>query len=548
MKASVNYREKESVSVVIHDARKSVESGQLDFMKNGFTLVRQKGCSVLSKKWEPSAAVAQSLSEQAKKTLKEEKMAGTQTDQYALSKHGVHYYTEIEQLIKDTIGADKVIAFASQRRSVAEATRKGKANAFAGTKVNGYASVVHTDFASSKAVEKIFQTNGVPSCVKLRTVLVNAWRSTDEDSPIRNNALALCDSTSVRVPDDLIPCSVPLDGHDFAEQYRLAPSDKHRWYYFPDMKFNEVLLFKQYDTEIDKTRFCFHTSFQNPNAPSQPARQSIEVRAMAFFLELTEEAASWTPEARAKVKQAAISTLHLTGKTKTSMTDEFTQLKMHLERGAAKKLIKKADVPSIIDKAALDGVDLNDIEATLKHICKEGKIKYNSSDWGFLKSEQKDGTESKKECTDGDTVVPKDIAEAKLKAALVVINKIDKSFTNIKCMLNNAPKSMTLTLDAIYILIKGKKPDKSGKASVALEQKTLFLVVSGPRFFKKQIDEFDKDKVTTKTLKLLQPILDDPNFKPENVKKAMACLHGPCLWVRAVHEYCTAKNLEKSFA
>ena len=72
-----------------------------------------------------------------------------------------------------------------------------------------------------------------------------------------------------------------------AEQYRLNPAtaDEHRWFYFPQMRKDEVLFFKQYDSDPKaRSRFCFHTAFDDPTVPRDaPLRQSIEVRALALF-------------------------------------------------------------------------------------------------------------------------------------------------------------------------------------------------------------------------------------------------------------------------
>ena len=56
-------------------------------------------------------------------------------------------------------------------------------------------------------------------------------------------------------------------------------------YYYSGMKKNEVILFKQWDSDTTlKGRLTFHTAFSDPNAPADaPTRQSIEVRAIAFF-------------------------------------------------------------------------------------------------------------------------------------------------------------------------------------------------------------------------------------------------------------------------
>ena len=56
-------------------------------------------------------------------------------------------------------------------------------------------------------------------------------------------------------------------------------------YYYSAMKKNEVILFKQWDSDPTlRGRITFHTAFSDPNAPADaPTRQSIEVRAIAFF-------------------------------------------------------------------------------------------------------------------------------------------------------------------------------------------------------------------------------------------------------------------------
>merc|ERR1711936_1486255 len=44
-------------------------------------------------------------------------------------------------------------------------------------------------------------------------------------------------------------------------------------------------MFKQFDSDPNLSgRMCFHTAFQDPNAPEDaPVRESIEIRAYAFF-------------------------------------------------------------------------------------------------------------------------------------------------------------------------------------------------------------------------------------------------------------------------
>ena len=51
------------------------------------------------------------------------------------------------------------------------------------------------------------------------------------------------------------------------------------------MQRNEALVFKTYESEKDgRARFTAHASFDDPTGPPDaPARESIEVRALAFF-------------------------------------------------------------------------------------------------------------------------------------------------------------------------------------------------------------------------------------------------------------------------
>jgi len=73
--------------------------------------------------------------------------------------------------------------------------------------------------------------------------------------------------------------------HRVGQTYRLKYNPDHRWIYFPEMRPNEAIVFKVYDSEKDgRARFTAHTSFEDPATPADaPPRQSIEMRAFAFF-------------------------------------------------------------------------------------------------------------------------------------------------------------------------------------------------------------------------------------------------------------------------
>jgi hypothetical protein len=62
-------------------------------------------------------------------------------------------------------------------------------------------------------------------------------------------------------------------------------SPKHRWFYFPDMATNEVLLIKGFDSMEDgRARFTAHAAFEDRTTPSfAQARESIEARTLVFY-------------------------------------------------------------------------------------------------------------------------------------------------------------------------------------------------------------------------------------------------------------------------
>lgn len=121
-------------------------------------------------------------------------------------------------------------------------------------------------------------------------VMLDFWRTTGMAGPLKHMPLALCDPTSVEPPDII---STALEGiapsgaatHHVGLRYNPA----HRWFYYPDMTADEVLVFKLFQLMRDEHpqpyRACFHTAVDDPAAPAnaQP-RQSCEHRVSVLFL------------------------------------------------------------------------------------------------------------------------------------------------------------------------------------------------------------------------------------------------------------------------
>ena len=192
------------------------------------------------------------------------------------------YYPEIERLIQQVTGAARVVCIHHQ-------TRNGKRGYGGQVSETQYATDVHTDTSPASAETTFFETLQEAKLgseyEKGRFLYINAWRSIDDVHPIQDNHLAVCDETSLIKPDDYILYDYYGPDDYAGAHYYLSSrnADRHRWYYFPEMVKNEVLLFKQFDSDPTLAgRMCFHSAITTNSTTTIP-RQSIEVRCVAFF-------------------------------------------------------------------------------------------------------------------------------------------------------------------------------------------------------------------------------------------------------------------------
>jgi len=100
---------------------------------------------------------------------------------------------------------------------------------------------------------------------------------------LRDAPLALCDAQSV-APGDLVAADLIYRDRT-GENYLMTYRPSHRWFYVPEMRADEVLLLKCYDSAEDgRTRFVPHTAFTDPTAPADILpRESIELRTFVFY-------------------------------------------------------------------------------------------------------------------------------------------------------------------------------------------------------------------------------------------------------------------------
>lgn len=186
------------------------------------------------------------------------------------------YYPEVVALIKAVSGAQRVVVFDHTLRSGSEAEREAKL-------VREPVLSAHNDYTEWSGPQRVRDVlpDEAEALLAHRFAIIQVWRAIAQ--PIASNPLAVADAQSI-APEDLMIAERRYPNR-VGQTYRLRYNPAHRWFYFPEMRRDEALVFKVFDSAKDgRARFTPHTSFDLPDAaPDAPPRQSIEARAFAFF-------------------------------------------------------------------------------------------------------------------------------------------------------------------------------------------------------------------------------------------------------------------------
>ena len=186
------------------------------------------------------------------------------------------YYPEVIALVQRISGAKRVVVFDHTLRSGDEGEREAKL-------VREPVLSAHNDYTEWSGPNRVREVMGAEAdeLLKRRFAVIQVWRAIAK--PIVSNPLAMADARSV-APEDLLIAERRYPNR-VGQTYRLKYNARHRWFYFPEMRRDEAIVFKVFDSEKDgRARFTPHTSFDDPaTPPGAPPRQSIEVRTLAFF-------------------------------------------------------------------------------------------------------------------------------------------------------------------------------------------------------------------------------------------------------------------------
>jgi hypothetical protein len=191
------------------------------------------------------------------------------------------YNPEIEAIVAGATGARRAVCFDHTRRSSSDAIRTARA-------ARDPAQVAHNDYTDWSADKRLGEIMGdeAPALRRRRFAIVNTWRTIA--GPVERWPMAFCDATTTR-PEHTIKVTRRTDDR-IGETMQALFDPAQRWYWFPHLAANEIVLIKTYDSAPPENeyggrpRFSLHTAFDNPLAgPDAPPRESIESRLLAFF-------------------------------------------------------------------------------------------------------------------------------------------------------------------------------------------------------------------------------------------------------------------------
>jgi hypothetical protein len=204
---------------------------------------------------------------------------------------GTVYLPEVERVVRERLLPGRRV----EVQQVPNVLRRGR-----GTPVPFYADGVHSDggigaddyahnigaFAMEQAA--MWWRTRYDRDDVLGLIWIDFWRPTEMSGPLEHMPLALCDTASLD-PADLVQTGMTGIAPEGRESHHLSlrHNDAQRWYYYPKMTVDELLVFKLGEFWKDPTppRNCFHSAFHDPaSPPDAELRQSCEHRVGVLVL------------------------------------------------------------------------------------------------------------------------------------------------------------------------------------------------------------------------------------------------------------------------
>jgi hypothetical protein len=189
------------------------------------------------------------------------------------------YVPEVIDLLGRLTGADKVITFGTMVRTDAKDAAEGNLPAYG-------AHVDYGDRTVRQFATDVLGKKEAARWLECRYMLINVWRPI---SVVRRAPFAVCDARTVDASDmndSEVRGGLGDPNRPTLYGFAVAFNPEQRWYYVPQMRPDEVLIFKLFDSDPSAVQWSAHSAFEHPDTPPDaPPRQSIEMRTIAFFRE-----------------------------------------------------------------------------------------------------------------------------------------------------------------------------------------------------------------------------------------------------------------------
>jgi hypothetical protein len=190
------------------------------------------------------------------------------------------FYGPVAEFVRGAVGARRVAIFDHTIRSKTNVLPLTTEQT---TTQRAPVMLVHCDYTPVSGPMRVRQVlpDEADALLGRRVAFYNFWKPLKRR--VEEKPLAMCDVTSA-TQDDMLKMKLRYRERT-GEIFVMRHSPAHRWWYFPKMTPDNVVLLKTYESETDgRARFLGHSAFDDPNTPSDaPVRESIEIRTMAFF-------------------------------------------------------------------------------------------------------------------------------------------------------------------------------------------------------------------------------------------------------------------------
>ncbi|KAJ4382235.1 hypothetical protein N0V86_002568 [Didymella sp. IMI 355093] len=190
------------------------------------------------------------------------------------------FYPEVVEFLKKKLGAKRVLVFDHTIRT--ELNAKKALTDEKNTSQRSPVMLVHCDYTAESGPLRVQQLLGeeADDLLKRRVAFINVWKPINRI--VKERPLAMCDAQSCE-DSDFFKLHLRYRDRN-GENYVMKPSPKHKWYYFPNMTPEQVILLKTYDSSPNVARFVGHTAFHDPTSPlDAPLRESVEIRTICFY-------------------------------------------------------------------------------------------------------------------------------------------------------------------------------------------------------------------------------------------------------------------------